>query len=109
MIPRAVPVWMLAGICGNYKMSFLVGASPGLGVETPDLEGVAACLAHQPGERGAVVRARPGDDPRESGALVRGMHGSGSQSVHQTLVPLERRVFRRQNVGHGWSLPCFGF
>ena len=70
MIPRAVPVWMLAGICGNYKMSFLVGASLllGLGVETPDLEGVAACLAHQPGERGAVLRARPGDDPRESGA-----------------------------------------
>jgi hypothetical protein len=30
--------------------------------------------------------------------------GFGTQSVHETLVPLECRTFRHQNVIHGWPL-----
>ena len=56
----------------------------GLSVEPPEVESVATRLAHQPGERGTVVRRRPRDDPRQSGALVRGVDGSGSQSVHRS-------------------------
>lgn len=52
----------------------------GLSAELAEVEGVTARLADEPGERRAILRRRPRDDPRQGGGL-RDRHRGPPQPV----------------------------